>query len=77
MHIIGSNNFTFDATVDPESTVESPVGEGNVGTTDGQQPIEIIIEGSALLTFNDLRVRSSNGMKALAVLRPYEDFDHA
>ena len=77
MHIIGSNNFTFDATVDPESTVESPVGEGNVGTTDGQQPIEIIIEGSALLTFNDLRVRSSNGMKDLAVLRPYEDFDPA
>lgn len=57
MHIIGSNNFTFDATIGPESTV----GQGNVGTTDGQQPIEVIIEGSSLLTFNDLRVQSSNG----------------
>eukprot|EP00903_Cladosiphon_okamuranus_P018634 g17151.t1 len=56
MHIVGSNNFTFDATIGPDSTV----GEGNVGTTDGQQPIEIVIEGSSLLTFNDLRVQSSN-----------------
>lgn len=57
MHITGSNNFTFDATLGPESSV----GQGNVGTTDGQQPVEIIIEGSTLLTFNDLRVQSSNG----------------
>eukprot|EP00752_Nemacystus_decipiens_P014962 g13321.t1 len=59
IHIIGSNNFTFDATIGrPDSTVDT--AQGNVGTTDGQQPIEIIIEGSTLLTFNDLRVQSSN-----------------
>ena len=59
MQITGSNNFNFDGTLGPEETV----GQGNVGTTDGQQPIEIIIESSALLTFNDMRVQSSNGAR--------------
>lgn len=57
IQITGSNNFTFDATIGEESLS----GEGNVGTVDGQQPIEVIIEGSSLVTFNDLRVQSSNG----------------
>lgn len=58
IHIMGgSNNFTFDATIGPESSV----GEGSVGSTNGQQPIEVIVEGSTLVTFNDLRVQSSNG----------------
>ena len=65
MHITGSNNFTFDATIGPESTT----GQGNVGTTDGQQPIEIVIEGSSLLTFNDLRVQSSNGALSRSIER--------
>ena len=58
IHIMGeSTNFTFDATIGPDSTS----GEGNVGSKNGQQPIEVIIEGSTLVTFNDLRVQSSNG----------------
>lgn len=57
IHIMGTNNFTFDATIGEESTV----GEGNVGNLDGQQPIDVIIESSTLVTFNDLRVQSSNG----------------
>eukprot|EP00752_Nemacystus_decipiens_P007213 g6456.t1 len=56
IHIVGSNNFTFDATFDPESLLR----DGNVGTTDGQQPIEVIVESSTMVTFNDLRVKSSN-----------------
>lgn len=56
IHITGSTNFTFDATIGPESTS----GEGNVGSIDGQQPIEVVVEGSTLVTFNDLRVQSSN-----------------
>lgn len=57
IHIMGTTNFTFDATIGEESSS----GEGNVGTMDGQQPIEVIIEDSTLVTFNDLRVQSSNG----------------
>lgn len=57
MHIMGSNNFTFEATFGDDSTV----GEGNVGTVDGQQPIEVIIESSTMVTFNNMRVQSSNG----------------
>ncbi|CAM9688722.1 unnamed protein product [Scytosiphon promiscuus] len=56
IHITGSNNVTFDAAMGPESTL----GQGNVGSTSGQQPIEIIVESSTLVTFNDLRVSSSN-----------------
>lgn len=57
IHIVGSNNFTFEATVDSEGDE----GEGNVGSLDGQQPIEIIIESSSLLKFEDMRVQSLNG----------------
>ncbi|CAM9160508.1 unnamed protein product [Ectocarpus sp. 4 AP-2014] len=56
IHVMGTNNFTFDATIGDESTV----GEGNVGNLDGQQPIDVVIESSTLVTFNDLRVQSSN-----------------
>lgn len=63
IHITGSTNFTFDATIGEESLS----GDGNVGSTNGQQPIEVIVEGSTLVTFNDLRVQSSNGESVLLV----------
>ena len=69
IHITGSNNFTFEATVDSIGDV----GEGNVGSIDGQQPIEIIIETSSLLTFQDMRVQSVNG-KARPLLMIWHSF---
>lgn len=55
----GSNNFTFEATVE----AIGDEGEGNVGSLDGHEPIEIIIEDSSLLKFQDMRVQSLNGEK--------------
>lgn len=57
IHITGSNNFTFEATIGSDETE----GEGNVGRTAGQQPIEVIVESSSLVTFQDMRVSSDNG----------------
>lgn len=59
LHITGSYNVTFEATID--NSEEVFLGEGNVGRLNGQQPIEIIIESSTLVIFNDMRVTSSNG----------------
>eukprot|EP00752_Nemacystus_decipiens_P014961 g13320.t1 len=56
IHVMGSNNFTFEATVDSIGDE----GQGNVGSLDGQQPIEIVIESSNLLKFQDMRVQSLN-----------------
>ena len=58
LHVMGSNNFTFEATV---RNGEEDISQGSVGSLDGQQPIEIIIEGSSLVTFTDMRVESANG----------------
>lgn len=64
IHITGSNNFTFEAVVGDEcygDPCRYAEGEGNVGSVDGQQPIEVIVEGSTLVTFQDMRVQSKNG----------------
>jgi len=64
IHITGSNNFTFEATIGDEcygTPCELPEGEGNVGSVGGQQPIEVIVESSTLVTFQDMRVQSANG----------------
>ena len=58
LHVMGSNNFTFEATVRNE---EEDSSQGSVGSLDGQQPIEVIVESSNLVTFTDVRVRSANG----------------
>ena len=58
IRILGSNNFTFEATFNDEYSSE---GEGYVGSTDGQQPIEVIVESSTLVTFHNMSVRSTNG----------------
>ncbi len=60
---MGSNNFTFEATIADQCYGDSCVleGEGRVGSLDGQQPIEVIVEGSTLVTFQDMRVLSVNG----------------
>lgn len=57
IHISGTNNFTFEATFGDDSSE----GSGYVGSIDGQQPIEVIIENSSLITFNNMSVRSTNG----------------
>ncbi|CAN0012704.1 unnamed protein product, partial [Hapterophycus canaliculatus] len=62
IHIMGSNNFTFEATIGSECWGDDCVieGEGNVGSLDGQQPIEVIVESSTLVTFKDMKVQSVN-----------------
>ncbi|CAM9236986.1 unnamed protein product, partial [Sphacelaria rigidula] len=60
IHIIASNNFTFEATITSEDDESFPEGEGNVGSLDGQQPIEVIVESSSLVTFQDMKVTSKN-----------------
>lgn len=53
----GSNNFMFEATIGDECYGSCPLeGEGNLGSTDGQQPIELIVED-----FTDVKVQSING----------------
>ena len=59
IHIAGSNNFTFVAEIDVDYSEAE--GEGFVGSLDGQQPIEVIIESSSLVTFQDMKVSSANG----------------
>jgi len=65
LYISGSNNFTFEATFDGSRADDDFAGvdssAGSVGSADGQQPIEIIIEDSSLLTFTDMGVQSING----------------
>lgn len=56
IHLLGSSNFTFEATIDSRSE-----GEGNVGSLDGRQPVEVIVESSSLVTFQDMKVTSDNG----------------
>lgn len=60
IHIMGSNNFTFEATISNDDDDFFPEGQGNVGSLDGQQPIEVIVESSSLVTFQDMKVTSNN-----------------
>lgn len=57
IHITGSNDFIFEATFGDEYSE----GEGYVGSIDGQQPIELIIESSSQVMFSNMSVRSTNG----------------
>lgn len=57
IHITGSNNFTCEGTIGDEY----PLGQGNVGDFTGPQPIDMIIDASSLVTFQDIRVSSTNG----------------
>lgn len=59
---MNTHNFTFEATIG-DGAAE---GEGNVGSIDGQQPIEVIIENSSLVAFQDMSVESVNGECSLA-----------
>ena len=54
---MGSTNFTFEATIDSSNDE----GEGYVGSLDEQQPIEVIIDSSNGVTFQDVSVKSTNG----------------
>ncbi|CAN0451696.1 unnamed protein product [Ectocarpus sp. 12 AP-2014] len=62
IHVSSSNNFTFEATIADQCWGEDCVleGEGNVGSLDGQQLIEVIVESSTLVKFQDMKVQSVN-----------------
>lgn len=55
--IKGSKNVTFEATYDTFAST----GEGNVGSLDGLQPLDVSVEGSTIVKFDHMRVTSSNG----------------
>ena len=57
IHIVDTTDFTFEATFN--RFLEE--GDGYVGSVDGQQPIEVIVESSQRVTFQDMDVRSANG----------------
>lgn len=63
IHVTGSNNFTFEATIGDDSSQ----GQGNVGSLDGLQPIDVVVESSTLVLFDDMRVQSTNGRSDLQV----------
>lgn len=61
IHIMASNNFTYEGPVNFES---GDAGQGFVGSSsDGPQPIELIVESSTLVTFNDVYFLSANGKR--------------
>lgn len=66
LHIVGSKNFTFEATIGDECYGNRcPLeGEGRVGSLDGQQLMEVIVERSTLVKFQDMKVLSVNGERA-------------
>ena len=61
---MGSTNFTFEATIGPGEDE----GEGYVGSLDGQQPIEVIVESSTSVIFEDMSVRSTNGENTVSLI---------
>ena len=63
IHISGSNNFTFEATIADQCYAPGCVleGDGRVGSLDGQQPVEVVSETSTDVKFQDTRVLSVNG----------------
>lgn len=58
IHITASNNFTFEG---PRGSDSGSAGQGFVGSSDGPQPLELIVESSSLVTFNDVYFLSANG----------------
>ncbi|CAN0221443.1 unnamed protein product [Pylaiella littoralis] len=62
IHIAGSTNFTFEATIADQCYGSNCIleGEGGVGSVDGQQPVDILIEDSTDVKFQDMRVESVN-----------------
>lgn len=57
LHIVSSNNVTFEAQLNSDKDD----AQGNVGSPDGQQPIDLIVESSTLVTFSNMIVSSVNG----------------
>lgn len=48
--------FTFAATLDPGSSFRENEENGNVGSLNGPQPIEIAVESSTLVSFVEMQV---------------------
>lgn len=69
LHITGSHNVTFEATVHEGGyDSESSLGQGSVGSLDGEQPVDVIVDNSTLITFTDMRVTSSNGTRKFVTI---------
>ena len=61
IRIAGSNNFTFAATLDEGSNFREDEENGNVGSLDGPQPIDVIVDTSTDVKFIKTQVNSVNG----------------
>lgn len=61
IRITGSNNFTFAPTLDPGSNFREDEENGNVGSLNGPQPIDVIVESSTLVSFAETQFNSLNG----------------
>eukprot|EP00903_Cladosiphon_okamuranus_P018636 g17153.t1 len=60
IRIEGSNNFTFAATLDEGFNFREDEENGNVGSLDGPQPIDVIVEGSTDVKFVKTQFNSIN-----------------
>lgn len=58
VHLFNSNNFTF---VGPRGSESGSTGQGFIGSTDGPQLLDVLLESSSLVTFNDVLFQSMNG----------------
>ncbi|CAM9345152.1 unnamed protein product [Pylaiella littoralis] len=57
IHLSNVNNFTF---VGPRGSDSQWVGQGFIGSDDGPQPLDVLIESSRIVTFNDVLFQSVN-----------------
>lgn len=58
IHLSSAYNFTFVA---PRGSDSGDWGQGLVGSSDGAQPLDVLIESSSLVTFTDALFESANG----------------
>ena len=61
VRIAGSNNFTFAATLDEGSNFREQEENGNVGSLDGPQPIDVVVDTSTDVKFIKTQFNSVNG----------------
>ena len=61
VRIAGSNNFTLAATLDEGSNFREGEMNGNVGSLDGPQPIDVVVDTSTDVKFIKTQFNSVNG----------------
>eukprot|EP00752_Nemacystus_decipiens_P014960 g13319.t1 len=60
IRIAGSTNFTFASTLDEGSNFREDEENGNVGSLDGPQPIDVVVETSTDVKFIKTQINSVN-----------------